>query len=84
MTLDSCRTEDITVSVAKDGCINALPLWYQYQLSTLQEPLSTGERDSHINQVVYVVDPPCNVLAGDTVVINVTYLAGITRLKLKR
>uniref|UniRef100_A0A1B6LWV0 Uncharacterized protein n=2 Tax=Graphocephala atropunctata TaxID=36148 RepID=A0A1B6LWV0_9HEMI len=82
MAADLSRSEQVEVTAVRDGRVTAVPVWYTYQLFTDTQRLSTLTDDSHINQVVFVVDPPLHVTSGETITVSVTYHCGVLRLKL--
>lgn len=76
-----CRVEEISVPITSDGCVSAVPVWFEYQLTNQGSVLSTFTDTSHVKQMVFIIDPPIPVKAGDSLTVHITYHCGIIRIK---
>lgn len=82
--VSACRVDEISVPIISDGCISAIPVWFEYQIYNHSRLFSTFTETSHINQMVFIVDPPITVKSGDSITLHITYHCGIIRIKVLR
>lgn len=78
-----CSTKTSPVRTTRDGLVTGVAMWYEYQLITGGEQLTTRSVYSHVKQKIFVVNPPYPVKSGEDVDVAVSYQLGIIRIQLE-